>query len=106
MQMIHALTGIATGVGHNAITFSVQPLLACHGGSKGQQAAEQALAIVARGVAHRRNVPGRDHEHVDRRLWVYVPEGEGVNRAFHDFRGDLTRYDLTEETVSHDSLAA
>ena len=81
MQVIHALPRVAAGVGHDPIALPIQPFLARHLGGEREQTAEQALAIFALSVTHGRDVPGGNHQQVNRRLGVDVPERERIGRA-------------------------
>src|SRR5688500_6798506 len=101
MQVVHALSRVAAGIGDDAIALAIEILVTRHLGGEGQEASQQTLAIRAAGISNRRDVSRRYHQHMDRCACVDVAKGERVLRPLHDLRRDLTRHDFAEETVSH-----
>lgn len=103
MEMRNALLGVRAPIHDRPEPRAGDPFPGSDTGRRASDAAHQHLMLRI-DLVETRNVDARNHQHVDRRLWIDIPEGDDVFILEHDVRRDLARHDLAEETIGHGSV--
>jgi len=98
--MEDCLSGISTGVSHDAVPGTGQTFLFCNVG-RGDQQLRQEISVLVATVLYRRYMSFRDNKRMDRRLRINIVEGQRVIVFIDDLGGDGFLHDLTKETIGH-----
>jgi len=98
MQMVHNLAGILPRVGHGAVAGFSDARALGHLLHSSENVAEYC-GIVNVQIIHRSEVFLRNHQYMDRSLWLNVVKGQNQVIFIDLIRGDLTGDYLTKNAV-------
>jgi len=102
VHVVNRLAGLRPGVEHDPVAGLGHARAARDQGRlRGKLVKQAVTGLGQRGQI--RMVVSRDNQHVQRRLRVYVLEGNGARALKHPRRRDLPRHDAAKQAVSHEA---
>jgi hypothetical protein len=105
MDVKDRLPRFTIAVEERAVAALVKTTLARDGPGAASHLADQGI-ISRRELIQRGDVPARQDQGVQRRLWVDILNDDDPFVLVENGRGDLARDDLAEQTVSHGGQSA